>query len=181
MTKISMWQKNVWYYDFSFGKFAVAEDGSGITDICLATDSLTGILNTCETPLLRQAKQQLNEYFGGSLARFSLPLSLRGTKFQLSVWSALQNIPYGETQSYKQVAAAVGSPQASRAVGMANHRNPVMIVIPCHRVIGANGSLVGYSGGLSLKEKLLALESVSVVPKDSPAGDEENKITRGTP
>ena len=171
MTTTSTWQKKIWYYDFSFGKFAVAEDGSGITDICLATDSLTGILNTCETPLLRQAKQQLNEYFGGLLVRFSLPLSLRGTKFQLSVWSALQNIPYGATQSYKQVAAATGSPQASRAVGMANHRNPVMIVIPCHRVIGANGSLGGYSGGLALKEKLLALEAGSLVWGGQPCGE----------
>lgn len=165
MTTASMWKKNIWYYDFSFGKFAVAEDGSGITDICLATDSLTGILNTCETPLLRKAKQQLNEYFSGALTRFSLPLSLQGTKFQLAVWSALQNIPYGETQSYKQVAIAAGSPQASRAVGMANHHNPVMIVVPCHRVIGANGSLVGYSGGLVLKKKLLALEASSVAQK----------------
>ncbi len=170
MTTTSTWQKNVWHYDFPFGKFAVAEDGSGITDICLATDSLTGILNPCETPLLRKAKQQLNEYFGGSLTRFSLPLSLRGTKFQLSVWTVLQDIPYGETKSYKQVAAAAGSSRASRAVGMANHRNPVMIVIPCHRVIGANGSLVGYSGGLSLKEKLLALESGPNAPKEQPRG-----------
>jgi len=170
MTTTSTWQKNICYYDFPFGKFAMAEDGSGITDICLATDSLTGILNTCETPLLREAKQQLTEYFSGSLAQFSLPLSLRGTNFQLLVWSALQNIPYGETKSYKQVAAAAGNPQAARAVGMANHRNPVMIVIPCHRVIGANGSLVGYSGGLSLKEKLLALELGTVAQKGQPCG-----------
>jgi len=170
MTTTSTWQKKIWYYDFSFGKFAVAEDGSGITDICLATDLLTGSLNTCETPLLRKAKQQLNEYFCGSLARFSLPLSLRGTKFQLSVWSALQNIPYGATQSYKQVAAATGSPQASRAVGMANHRNPVMIVIPCHRVIGANGSLGGYIGGLALRKNCLRWRRVRLSGEDSLAG-----------
>ncbi len=171
MITASMWQKNIWYYDFPFGKFAVAEDGSGITDICLATDLLTGILNPCETPLLRQAQHQLSGYFCGSLRQFSLPLSLRGTKFQLAVWSALQNIPYGETKSYKQVAKVVGSPQASRAVGMANHRNPVMIVIPCHRVIGTNGSLVGYSGGVALKEKLLALESGAIALKAEPGGE----------
>ncbi|MGL5271128.1 MAG: methylated-DNA--[protein]-cysteine S-methyltransferase, partial [Selenomonadaceae bacterium] len=83
----------------------------------------------------------------------------------------LQNIPYGETKSYKQVAKVVGSPQASRAVGMANHRNPVMIVIPCHRVIGTNGSLVGYSGGVALKEKLLALESGAIALKAEPGGE----------
>ncbi len=88
-----------------------------------------------------------------------MPLNPNGTVFQKKVWNALCNIPYGETRSYKQVAEAVGNNKASRAVGMANNKNPIMIVIPCHRVIGSNGSLVGYAGGLDIKEKLLFLEN----------------------
>ena len=109
-------------------------------------------------PLLGQAKQQLAEYFAGQRQAFDLPLRMQGTPFQQKVWAALREIPYGETRSYGQIAAQVGNPKASRAVGMANNRNPIAIIVPCHRVIGANGSLTGYAGGLSVKEELLALE-----------------------
>lgn len=109
-------------------------------------------------PLLQQAVQQLDEYFAGSRTSFSLPLCTKGTPFQLSVWQALQKIPYGTTCSYGEIAAAIGNPKASRAVGMANNKNPLPIFIPCHRVIGANGKLVGYGGGLDIKKALLSLE-----------------------
>ena len=111
-----------------------------------------------ETPLLREAERQLKAYLAGRLRNFDLPLAPRGTPFQQKVWAALTAIPYGETRSYKQVAEAVGCPKGCRAVGMANNRNPIAIVIPCHRVIGADGALVGYGGGLAVKEVLLRLE-----------------------
>lgn len=100
-----------------------------------------------ETPLLREAERQLKAYLAGRLRDFDLPLAPRGTPFQQKVWAALTAIPYGETRSYKQVAEAVDCPRGCRAVGMANNRNPIAIVIPCHRVIGADGALVGYGGG----------------------------------
>lgn len=111
-----------------------------------------------ETPLLREARRQLEAYLEGRLRDFDLPLAPRGTPFQLKVWRALTRIPYGETRSYKQIAEAVDCPKGCRAVGMANNRNPISIVIPCHRVIGADGALVGYGGGLPIKECLLRLE-----------------------
>jgi methylated-DNA-[protein]-cysteine S-methyltransferase len=101
---------------------------------------------------------QLSEYFAGKRKRFDLPLDLNGTPFQLSVWRALLKIPYGETRTYGEIARSVGKPQAARAVGMANHDNPVAVVVPCHRVVGHDGSLTGYAGGLHLKQTLLALE-----------------------
>ncbi len=111
-----------------------------------------------ERTLLSEAFRQLEAYLDGRLTVFSLKLAPAGTLFQRRVWAVLETIPYGETWSYQRVAAAVGNPQAARAVGMANNRNPIAIVIPCHRVIGADGRLVGYDGGLSRKAWLLALE-----------------------
>lgn len=110
------------------------------------------------TELLLKAEQELLEYFAGKRKEFDLPLHLEGTPFQLKVWNALLTIPYGETRSYKEIAESIGNEKACRAVGMANNRNSVMILVPCHRVIGADGGLVGYGGGLPLKEKLLELE-----------------------
>ena len=107
---------------------------------------------------LRQAVAQLNAYFAGDLRTFDLPLRKEGTPFQLAVWRALRDIPYGETASYGEIARRVGTPQGSRAVGLANGSNPIAIVVPCHRVIGSNGKLTGYGGGLNNKETLLALE-----------------------
>lgn len=109
-------------------------------------------------PILREAASQLHAYFAGNLRRFELPLDMHGTAFQKSVWRELSDIPYGETRSYAQVAAAIGTPKAVRAVGAANGSNPVPIVVPCHRVIGAGGRLTGYGGGLPLKKRLLQLE-----------------------
>jgi methylated-DNA-[protein]-cysteine S-methyltransferase len=108
---------------------------------------------------LADAAAQLDAYFAGELRRFDLPLAPRGTPFQLRVWSALTGIPYGETASYGEIAAAVGRPDAPRAVGAANGRNPIAVIVPCHRVIGAAGSLTGYGGGLERKRMLLELEA----------------------
>ena len=109
-------------------------------------------------PVLVLAHQQLQEYFSGSRHDFTVPLSMNGTEFQLAAWLALQSIPYGKTVSYKAIAEQIGRPKAMRSVGMANNRNPIAIIVPCHRVIGANGQLVGYGGGLDMKQWLLAHE-----------------------
>ena len=110
------------------------------------------------TELLSMAATQLDEYFQGKRTTFSLPFKLTGTPFQLAVWKELQNIPYGQTTSYKEIAQKINKPKAYRAVGMANNKNPLPIIIPCHRVIGSNGKLIGYAGGLKLKNYLLELE-----------------------
>ncbi len=110
-------------------------------------------------PFLRQAAEQLRAYFAGELREFDLPLDMQGTEFQRRVWNELLHIPYGETRSYSFVANTIGAPKAVRAVGAANGQNPIPIVVPCHRVIGAGGSLVGYGGGLPLKRFLLDLEA----------------------
>ena len=112
-----------------------------------------------ETTLIKEAHQQLSEYLKGERKSFDLPLRMKGTDFQQRVWNVLLDIPYGETRSYKQIAEAIGNPKAVRAVGMANNRNPLLIVVPCHRVIGADGKLVGYGAGIEKKEFLLRLES----------------------
>lgn len=116
------------------------------------------------SPLLSLACGQLREYFAGRRRDFDLPLAPRGTEFQRLVWQALRAIPYGETRTYGYIAAAIGRPRACRAVGMANNRNPIAIIVPCHRVIGADGSLTGYGAGLDIKANLLALEKTGIFP-----------------
>jgi len=111
-----------------------------------------------DSGLMRPYVRELEEYFAGKRREFSFPLDLRGTNFQLACWRALLAIPYGETRSYAAMARAVGKPKAFRAVGMANNRNPIAIVVPCHRVIASDGTLCGYGGGLEVKRKLLELE-----------------------
>jgi O-6-methylguanine DNA methyltransferase len=112
-------------------------------------------------PALAPYVRELNDYFAGERREFSFPLDLRGTEFQLACWRALLKIPYGETRSYRDIAQAIGHPQAYRAVGRSNNRNPIAIVVPCHRVIASSGSLCGYGGGLDIKRKLLELEQGS--------------------
>ncbi|PWM22479.1 MAG: cysteine methyltransferase [Oscillospiraceae bacterium] len=142
-------------YDTPFGRLVIEEDGEGITAVHFpGTASDFGR----PSPLTDRAAAQLIEYFEGKRREFSLPLHPNGTAFQRTVWEALQSIPYGETRSYLQIAQAIGRPSASRAVGAANRVNPIPFLIPCHRVIGTNGSLTGYAGGLALKQALLALE-----------------------
>jgi methylated-DNA-[protein]-cysteine S-methyltransferase len=106
----------------------------------------------------RAVIEQLSEYFEGKRKSFDVPLDLEGTSFQMSVWRALQAIPFGQTRSYGDIAESIGKPGAARAVGMANHENPIAVVIPCHRVVGSNGSLTGYAGGLDIKRHLLSIE-----------------------
>lgn len=116
-----------------------------------------------ELPVLKEARAQLAAYFAGRCLRFELPLAPEGTTFQRSVWDALVAIPAGTTATYGEIAARIGKPHAARAVGMANHDNPIAIVIPCHRVIGASGKLTGYAGGLPMKSWLLSHESVAAM------------------
>jgi len=150
--------KHVFFHDSPIGKIGIEENAGAISRVFFDGDKPSPDAGRGETPLIRQAAAQIAEYFAGKRKAFDLPLALHGTPFQLSVWRALQAIPIGETRSYLDIAAAVGNPRATRAVGMANNRNPVAIVVPCHRVIGRDGSLVGYAGGLPAKRYLLELE-----------------------
>jgi len=145
------------YYESPVGRLLLAENGAGICRISYF-DTPDESWSEGETPLLSCAVRQLDEYFAGSRTAFDLPLSLTGTVFQRSVWNALSRIPYGTTCSYQDIAKAIGRPKACRAVGQANNRNPVAIILPCHRVVGQKGTLVGYAGGLAAKEQLLRLE-----------------------
>jgi methylated-DNA-[protein]-cysteine S-methyltransferase len=139
-------------------KLRLVASVSGIRAIEFTPAKLGDAHRQDANPFLREAASQLLAYFAGNLRRFKLPLDLQGTEFQKSVWRELQKIPYGETRSYAQIAAAIGTPTAVRAVGAANGANPVAIVVPCHRVIGSGGKLTGYGGGLPLKKRLLELE-----------------------
>ncbi len=151
-----MGDKYVYYYTTLIGEVGIAEDGTGITDVFLGEKAINADVK--ETQLIKEAAKQLDEYFKGERQQFSLKLNPHGTPFQQLVWKELLEIPYGETRSYKQVAEKIGNPNASRAVGMANNKNPIFIIIPCHRVIGSTGKLVGYGGGIDIKEQLLNLE-----------------------
>lgn len=148
-------------YKFEIGKMVIVEENSFITNIYFG-EVIPENANIVETQLIKKAYGQLQEYFNGSRKMFNLPLAAQGTDFQRKVWNYLQYIPYGKTCSYKNVADGIGNKKASRAVGMANNKNPILIVIPCHRVIGINGSLVGYAGGLDVKKKLLNMEKINV-------------------
>lgn len=145
-------------YSTPLGTLQIITDEEAVTKIFFGEKDRKATVE--KTPLIEKVIQQLEEYFQGKRTEFELPLNPQGTPFQKRVWEALRTIPYGETRTYKQVAEMVGNPKACRAVGMANNRNPLPIVIPCHRVIGGNGKLVGYAGGLSVKEFLLSLEKV---------------------
>jgi methylated-DNA-[protein]-cysteine S-methyltransferase len=116
------------------------------------------LMEKSDHPILKETETQLNAYFAGKLEKFSLPLDASGTEFQKQVWNALLTIPFGQTRSYKQIAEKIGNPKAIRAVGAANGRNPISIVVPCHRVIGADGKLTGFAGGLATKKFLLDVE-----------------------
>lgn len=149
---------NGYYYETEIGRIGIVENGQAITHLFFNEIDLEDI-NLIETPLLKKAYKELQEYLDGERKEFDLPLELSGTEFQKNVWEALRQIPYGQTISYKEIAEKVGNIKACRAVGMANNKNPISIFVPCHRVIGSNGKLVGYGGGLDIKEKLLKLES----------------------
>jgi len=138
------------------GKLKIEADERAITGIWF--NATANVTPGRATGVVAELERQLAAYFGGRLTEFDVPLAPRGTPFQLDVWTALQGIPYGETRSYTDIAKRIGRANAVRAVGAANGQNPIPIVIPCHRVIGANGSLTGFGGGLKMKAQLLDLE-----------------------
>lgn len=146
------------------GKLKLVASDKGLTAILWENDDpkrvrLGALMHDDMHPTLMQTRQQLEQYFAGKLQRFTLPLDFVGTDFQKQVWQALLSIPFGETRSYKQIAEQIGKSTAARAVGSANGRNPISIVVPCHRVIGANGNLTGFAGGLEAKAFLLEIEA----------------------
>ena len=157
-------QTDTVYYtelDSPIGTLLVTGDGEAITGLHMeqqATRPVMGDHWRRDDQRFRETREQLIAYFEGKLKQFDLPLAGAGTGFQKTVWAALQEIPYGETQTYGQLASRIGNQKASRAVGLANGRNPIGIIVPCHRVIGANGSLTGYAGGIERKQWLLAHE-----------------------
>ena len=136
------------------GNIRIGRDDTGITELKFTEEPVS----ISEDELLCRCAQELEEYFLGNRTVFDLPLSLKGTEFQKKVWNILTDIPYGHTETYGSIALKAGNPQASRAVGSACHNNLVWILIPCHRVIGKNGSLTGYAGGIERKQKLLEME-----------------------
>jgi methylated-DNA-[protein]-cysteine S-methyltransferase len=148
----------LYFYSYKtvLGSLWIYAGDSNITNVSFEKIQIDSVEK--ETELIKMAYCQLNEYFKGMRDKFNLPLKPDGTQFQKSVWEALLKIPYGQTRSYKQIAEEVGAARAARAVGMANNKNPIAIIIPCHRVIGAGGKLTGYAGGLDKKELLLKLE-----------------------
>lgn len=149
-------EKIFFYENTPVGKLCIGEKDVSITRVTWQQLPKEWVLE--ETELIRKCKQELDEFFRGERKTFDLPLAPEGTAFQKKVWDALREIPYGETRTYKEIAIAVGSPKGFRAVGMANNKNPIAILIPCHRVIGSDGKLVGYAAGMETKTFLLALE-----------------------
>ena len=146
------------YYESPLGLIRIEEDSQGITSLKFADQVTDDIKAVSFGTFLNDTKLQLQDYFSHKRSQFDLPLSISGSDFQKQVWAVLKDIPYGETRSYKQIAKAIGNEKAARAVGMANNRNPILIIIPCHRVVGKDGTLVGYAGGIERKQKLLKLE-----------------------
>lgn len=145
------------------GELKLVANGSRLAAILWENDKpnrvrLGPMTEAADNPILKRAVQQLQEYFAGTRNRFDLELDFAGTDFQKKVWQALLTIPFGETRSYSEIAEQIGNPSAVRAVGAANGKNPISIVAPCHRVIGASGKLTGFAGGLEAKEQLLMLE-----------------------
>ena len=153
---------NVWYVNSILGTFRLEEEDNAICGLALCPDGVPELeplpRKVCETPLLQEAEEQLNEYFAGARREFDLPLAPKGTAFQKAVWAEMCRIPYGETRTYGQLAAAIGKPKASRAVGGACRCNPITILQPCHRVVGRSGRLTGYAYGVEMKQYLLELE-----------------------
>ena len=149
--------KNTVVFQTILGPVVISEQDGAITELIFAKGSPDRENNQI-TPLLKEAEKQLLEYLSGDRTKFDLNLAAQGTEFQKTVWNALQEIPYGQTRSYKQVAEMIGRPEASRAVGMANSKNPILIFTPCHRIVGSDSKLTGYAGGLEIKKTLLELE-----------------------
>ena len=152
----------VLYRDYPIGTLGLMDDGQGLSRVFLRQEGVKYGFPEGETPLTGQAAVELEEYFGHRRKAFTVPLSPHGTEFQLAVWKALRDIPYGQTRTYGEIAGAVDRPKAARAVGMANHDNPLLIFTPCHRVVGKNGALTGFACGLEVKRRLLELEGAYI-------------------
>jgi len=150
--------KSLFYFETPVGKVGIAEKEGSITDLFFGCEDAPENAEIKETALLLDTYKQLSEYFKKQRTAFDVPLRLEGTEFQMRDWRELLKIPYGKTISYGEIARALGIPKGARAVGLANNRNPVSIIVPCHRVIGADGKMVGYGGGLPIKKFLLDLE-----------------------
>ncbi|MDU2681039.1 MAG: methylated-DNA--[protein]-cysteine S-methyltransferase [Clostridium sp.] len=154
--------KSIFYYETIIGEIGIADNGKGITNIYIKNKlKIEKDIEIRETKLIKEAANQLNEYFSGERINFSISLDPEGREFQHKVWNELIKIPYGETRTYKEIAEKIGNSKAARAIGMANNKNPILMMIPCHRVVGKNKSLVGYAGGLEMKERLLEIENQS--------------------
>ena len=149
---------NIFFYQTGIGEIGIAENKGYITNIFFQNEEIPKNNIIFETDILKEAAGQLREYLAGKRREFNLPLAPDGSGFMLKVWQCLLEIPYGETRSYRDIAQSAGNKNAARAVGLACNRNPIPIVIPCHRVIGTNGSLTGFGGGLDVKAHLLKLE-----------------------
>lgn len=148
-------------YSMKIGNILICEQNGKIVRIeMIRRDLELDECNRKETEVIIKTRNQLEEYFKGKRKEFNVPLEVKGTEFQEKVWKALLEIPYGETKSYLDIAKRIGNPKASRAVGMANNKNKIMIIIPCHRVIGSNKKLVGYASGLEVKKELLQIEQI---------------------
>lgn len=145
-------------YDTSIGKINIIQEGEYIVKI--GFDEELKDIEIKETKLILKTISEIKEYLEGKRKEFDIPIKLQGTKFQKKVWNELLKIPYGETCSYKDIAIRINNEKGVRAVGMANHNNPIAIIVPCHRVIGKNGKLVGYAGGIDIKSKLLEIEKL---------------------
>ena len=154
---------NRFVYSTPVGKITIADDSNGkIAYVALPGKTVPFETVEKESEIIKKAGKQLEEYFAGRRKDFDIPLNPNGTEFQIKVWRELCKVPYGKTITYKDLAVKVGNPNGARAIGMAMNRNPIAIIAPCHRIVGHDGSLTGYAGGLDLKKKLLKLEGVIV-------------------
>lgn len=148
--------KYIYYYETILGKMGIVTEEERVVQIFFGKRRV--LAEEKETQFIKQVHHQIEEYFEGKRKQFDLPMKITGTLFQKKVYNALLKIPYGETSTYEQIAKKIGSPKAYRAVGLSNGKNPIALLIPCHRVVGKNGSLTGYAGGLTRKKKLLEME-----------------------
>lgn len=155
-------------YQSLYGDIFIETDNDKVVKLTYIVDDPTLPQSTeiKKTPIISSVIKQLDDYFSGKRTEFNFPVKLIGTPFQKRVWDELKKIPYGETRTYGQIAKSIGEPNASRAVGGACHINPICLVVPCHRVIGGNGKLTGFAGGLAIKEKLLKLEKLNAKNSD---------------
>lgn len=152
---------NYFCYDTEIGRIKISEKDEKIIGLVFSDYKKENEIEK-ETDAIRKTYLQLKEYLSGKRKNFDIEIEMIGTEFQKKVWKELLNIPYGETRSYKDIAIAIGNGKACRAVGNANNKNPIAIIVPCHRVVGSNGSMTGYAGGLDIKEKLLKIEKYNI-------------------